>query len=71
MFAVFVACMGDTRLPKRVMFGEVVESAGCVGDQEKEWIECFLDDLRAFNINAGPVDDCSLGRGGMAQDGGS
>ena len=26
--------------------------AGCVGGQEKEWIGCFLDDLRAFGINA-------------------
>ena len=35
--------------------------AGCVGGQEKEWIGCFLDDLRAFDINA--VDDCSPRRG--------
>ena len=27
--------------------------AGCVGGQEKEWMGCFLDDLRAFGINAG------------------
>ena len=26
--------------------------AGCVGDQEKEWMGSFLDDLRAFGINA-------------------
>ena len=26
--------------------------AGCVGGQEKEWMECFLDNLRAFGINA-------------------
>ena len=26
--------------------------AGCVGGQEKEWMGCFLDDLRAFGINA-------------------
>ena len=32
-------------------------------------MECFLDDLRAFGINA--VDDCSPGRGVMAQDGGT
>ena len=25
---------------------------GCVGGQEKEWMGCFLDDLRAFGINA-------------------
>ena len=26
--------------------------AGCVGGQGKEWMGCFLDDLRAFGINA-------------------
>ena len=25
-----------------------MEGAGCVGGQEKEWMGCFLDDLRAF-----------------------
>ena len=40
------------RLPKYVMFGELVGGVGCVGGQEKEWMECFLDDLRAFGINA-------------------
>ena len=44
--------MEDTRLPKRVMFGKMVGGAGCVGGQEKEWMGCFLDDLRAFVINA-------------------
>ena len=27
-------------------------AAGCVGGQGKEWMGCFLDDLRAFGINA-------------------
>ena len=27
-------------------------SAGRVGGQKKEWMGCFLDDLRAFGINA-------------------
>ena len=44
--------MEGTRLPKCVMFGEMVGGAGCVGGQEKEWMGCFLDDLRAFGINA-------------------
>ena len=52
LFAGFVARMDNTRLPKCVMFGEIVEAAGCVGGQEKEWMGCFLDDLRAFGINA-------------------
>ena len=52
LFAGFVARMEDTRLPKCVMFGELVGGPGCVGGQEKEWMGCFLDDLRAFGINA-------------------
>ena len=44
--------MEDTRLPKCVMFGEMVGGAGCVGGKEKEWMRCFPDDLRAFGINA-------------------
>ena len=52
MFARLVVRTEDTRLPKCVMFGELVGSAGCVGGQEKEWMGCFLDDLRAFGINA-------------------
>ena len=44
--------MEDTRLPKCVMFGEMVGGAVCVGGQKKEWMGCFLDDLRAFGINA-------------------
>ena len=35
LFAGFVARMEDTRLPKCVMFGELVGGAGCVGGQEK------------------------------------
>ena len=43
--------MEDTRLPKQVKFGELVGGAGCVGGHEKEWVRCFLDDLRVFGIN--------------------
>ena len=35
LFAGFVARMKDTRLPKCVMFEELVGFAGCVGGQEK------------------------------------
>ena len=52
LFAGFVARMEDTRLPKCVMFGELMGGADCVGGQEKERMGCFLDDLRAFGINA-------------------
>ena len=44
--------MEDTRLAKCVMFGEIVGGAGCVGGQKKEWMGCFMDDLRAFGANA-------------------
>ena len=52
LFAGFLARMEDTRLPKCVMFGELVGGTDCVGGQKKEWMECFLDNLRAFGINA-------------------
>ena len=44
--------MEDTKLPKCVMFVELVGGAGSVRGQGKEWMGCFLDDLRAFGINA-------------------
>ena len=44
--------MEDTKLPKCVMFGEMVGGAGCVEGQKEEWMGCFLDDLIAFGINA-------------------
>ena len=47
-----MARIEDTRLPKCVMFGEMVGGAGCAEEgQEKEWMGCFLNDLRAFGIN--------------------
>ena len=52
LFLEFVARMEDTRLPKCVIFGELVGSAGCVGGQGKEWMGCFLDGPRAFGIHA-------------------
>ena len=44
--------MEDSRLLKCVMFGKLLRGTGCVGGQEKEWLGYFLDDLRAFGINA-------------------
>ena len=44
--------MENTRLPKCVMFGELVGAAGCVGGHENKGMGRFLDDLRAFGINA-------------------
>ena len=64
LFAGFVARMEDTRsLPKCVMFGEMVGGAGYVGGQEKEWMGCFLDDLRAFGINADQWTTAAQGEG--------
>ena len=51
LFAGFVARMDDTRLPKCVMFGELVGGAVSFGGQEKEWMGCLLDDPRGFGIN--------------------
>ena len=48
LYAGFVARMEDTRLPKCVVLGKLVGGAGCVRGQEKGWMGCFLDDLRAF-----------------------
>ena len=43
----------DTRLPKCVMLlKKLVGVAGYVKLQEIEWMECFLDDLRDFGVNA-------------------
>ena len=67
LFAGFVARMEDTRLPKCVIFGEMVGGAGCVGGQEKEWMGCFLDDLRAFGINADQWTTAAQTRGNVAE----
>ena len=44
-------CMGDHRLPKRVMSG-VLENAGKrgPGEKEKEWTNCMADDVRLFGV---------------------
>ena len=43
--------LGDHRLPKRVMSGEL-ENAGKrrPGGKKKEWTDCVADDLRLFGI---------------------
>ena len=52
LFAGFVARMEDMRLPKCVGFRELLGGTGCVKGQGKDWMGCFLDDLKAFGINA-------------------
>ena len=43
--------VGDHRLPKRVVSGEL-ENAGKrgPGGKEKEWTDCVADDLRLFGV---------------------
>ena len=52
ILAGFVAHTKVTRLPKYVMLGRLVGGAGCVGGQQKECVECFVDDRTAFGISA-------------------
>ena len=70
LFEEYVARMEDTRLRKCVVFVEMVGARTAWGAMKKS-MGCFLDDLRAFGYQRRPVDDCSPGRGGMAQDGGT
>ena len=51
LVAGFVARMEDTRMPNCVM-SEKWWGAGCVWGQEKKCMGRFLDDLKAFGINA-------------------
>ena len=71
LFAGFVARMEDTRLPKCVMFREMVGGAGCVGGQEKIVDGVFPGRPQSFRHQRRPVDDCGPGQGGMAQNGGT
>ena len=68
MFAGFVARMEDTRLPKCAMFGQLMGECGQRGGASK-----FVDVVssgrpQSFRFQRRPVDDCSPGRRGMAQD---
>ena len=69
MFAGVVARMEDTRLPKCVMFGEIVGGAGCVEGAGKRVDGVFPGRSQRFRHQRRPVDECSPGRGGMAQNG--
>ena len=56
--------MEDTRLlPECAIFGKLVGGAGCAGGQGKEWMGFFLDDLRAFGINANQWTKAAQGEG--------
>ena len=67
LFAGSVARMKDMILPKSVVFGELM-GRGLHRRKEKECTRCLVDHLRALSINA---DQCSPGRGGIAQDDGT
>ena len=68
MFAGFVARMKDTRLPKCVMFGDG-GGRGLCGGSGKIMDGAFSERSQSFWDQRRPVDDCSPGRGGMAQNG--
>ena len=63
--------VANTRFPKCVMIGELVGGAGCVGGAGKRVDEVFPGRPQSFRHQRRPVDDCSPGRGGMAQNGGT
>ena len=50
MLAGFVARMRDERLPRRVMFGEMLGGKGYSGGQEWDWVKDVEEDLKAFGI---------------------
>ena len=47
--------MGDRRLPKRVMSGELENAGkrGPGGKEKEEWTDCVADNLRLFRITGG------------------
>ena len=65
------ARMEDTRLPKSVMFGELVGGRGLREGPGKSVDGVFLGRPQSVRHQRRLVDDCSPGRGGMAQDGGT
>ena len=70
LFAGFVARTEYKRLPKCVMFGELVGGRGLCGGAGKRADGVFPGQPQSFRHQRRPVDDCSPGRGGMAQNGG-
>ena len=61
--------MGDHRLPKRVILGEL-ENAGKrgLGGTEKQWTDCVVEDRRVFGITGDwSTVDSTLGFGAARQ----
>ena len=50
LFAGFVARMGEERLPRRVMFGEMLGGKGYSGGQEWDWMKDLEEDHKALGI---------------------
>ena len=61
--------MEDTRLPKCVMFGEIGRGCELCGGAGNRVDLMFPRQPQSFRHQRRPVDDCSPGRGGMAQNG--
>ena len=59
---------GRTRLPKCGIFEKLVGGAGCVGGAGKRVDGVFLGRPQIFRYQCRPVDDCSPGQEGLAQD---
>ena len=67
LFAGFVARMEDTRLPKCVRLGELVGGRGLCEGPGKRVDGVFPGRPQSLWHQRRPVDDCSPGRGEMAQ----
>ena len=50
LFAGFAARMGEERLPRRVMFGEMLGGKGYSGVQERDWMKDLEEDLMSLGI---------------------
>ena len=71
LLARFMTCMEDTRLPKYVIFIELEEGRGLRGGAGVTVDEVFPGRSQSFRYQRRLVDDCSPGRRGMTQDGGT
>ena len=69
LFAGFVARMEDTRLPKCVMFGELVGGASCVGARKKSgWgVSWTTSELSASTPTSGRLQSRTRGNGAERQ----
>ena len=45
--------MEDNRIPKRILFGSMVEGSRGRGRPKKSWIDCLKEDCERVNITYG------------------